>query len=120
MAGACDRPMEHRTSHRRPGGVFRSTAECYPASTEMLLYDWASFTFSCALKSHGNGFEAIEREKHFDSHPKMTRDLQGELQAWLVVAAFEITNCLIVDPDRFGQLPSGYAALRTENRNSIV
>lgn len=48
-----------------------------------------------------NGFEAIEREEHLDSHPKMTCDLQGELQAWVVVAAFEIANGLIVDPDRF-------------------
>jgi hypothetical protein len=35
----------------------------------------------------------------------MTRDLQGEFQAGFVVAAFEITDRLIVDSDRFGQLP---------------
>src|SRR5450631_797098 len=119
MAGACDRPMEYPTFHRRPWREFQSIAECYPASTEC-FYDWASFIFSCALERHGNGFEALEREEHFDNHPKMTRDLQGQLQAWLVVAAFKITNCLIVDADRFGQLPPRYALLCAKDRNSVV
>src|SRR5262245_27876385 len=119
MAGACDRPMEPRTGHRRPWRGFRSTAQSHPASRECFC-DRASFTFSCALERHGNGFEAIQREKHLDGHPKVTRDLQGELQARLVVAAFEITDGLIVDPDRISQLPPGDAALRTKNSNSIV
>jgi hypothetical protein len=79
-----------------------------------------SLSVSCALERHGNGFEALEGEEHLDSHPKMTRDLQGELQAGFVVAAFEITNGLIIDPDRFSQLPPGQAALRTENSYSVM
>src|SRR5882724_6380463 len=117
--GACDRPREHRTSHRRPGRALPSIAERYPESQEC-FGDACSFIFSCALERHGNGFEALEREQHLDSHPKMTRDLQGEFQTWFVVAAFEITNCLIIDPDRFGQLSPGYALLRTKNRYSVV
>ena len=66
------------------------------------------------------GSKRSKREEHLDSYAKMTRDLQGEFQAWLVVAAFEITNRLIVDSDRFGQLPPGNAALRTKNRYSVV
>jgi hypothetical protein len=45
----------------------------------------------------------------------MARDLQGKLQAGFVVAAFEITNRLIVDSDRFSQLPPGYAPLCSKN-----
>src|SRR5688572_21240226 len=111
--------MEHRTSHRPPGRVFRSTALCYPASTGMFL-GRTSFIFSCALERHGNGFEALEGEEHLDSHPKMPRDLQGELQAGFVVTAFEITNCLVIDPDRFGQLPPRQASLRAKNRYAVM
>jgi hypothetical protein len=50
----------------------------------------------------------------------MTCDLQSQLQTWLVVTAFEIPDCLMVDPDRFGQLAARHAALRTKNGNSIV
>jgi hypothetical protein len=112
MADVCDR--DHRSSEQRLGRAFRSTAQCHPASTEC-FYDRASFAFSCALERHGNGFEALKREEHLDSYAKMTRDLQGEFQTWFVVAAFEITNRLIVDPDRVSQLPPGYAALCTKN-----
>ncbi len=66
------------------------------------------------------GSKRSNEKKHLDSHFKMTRDLQGEFQAWLVVAAFEITDGLIVDPDRFGQLPSRYAVLSAKKRNSVI
>src|SRR5882724_2201648 len=116
--GACDRPREHRTSHRRPGRALPSIAERYPESQEC-FGDACSFIFSCALERHGNGFEALEGEEHLDSHPKMTRDLQGEFQAWFVVAAFEITNGLVIDADRVSQLPPRYALLGAKNRNSV-
>jgi hypothetical protein len=50
----------------------------------------------------------------------MTRDLQSQLQTWLVVAAFEITDRLRVDADHFGELTARYAALSTKNGDSIV
>ena len=112
--GRCLRSVDHRTSERRRGRAFRSTAQCHPTSPEVPLRG-ASFIFSCALERHGNGFETIERKEHLDGYVKMTRDLQGELQAGFVVAAFEITNRLVVHSDRFGQLPPGYTALCTKN-----
>jgi hypothetical protein len=50
----------------------------------------------------------------------MARDLQREFQAGFVVAAFEVTNRLIVDSDRLGQLPPGNAALCAKNSYSVV
>ena len=76
--------------------------------------------YSCTLERHGNGFEAIEREQHLDSHSKMTRDLQCELQTGLVVAAFEIADGLVVDADRFGQLLPGYPALCAKDGDSVI
>src|ERR1700722_10567568 len=120
MDGTCDRPMEHRTSRRRSGRVFQSTAVCYPASTGMFQRRVSSFIFSCALERHGNGFEALKGEEHLDSHPKMTRDLQGEFQAGFVVAAFEITDGLVIDTHRVCQLAPRDTLLRTKNRDSVI
>ena len=117
--GRCLRSTDGVSDISATLGGFRSNVPRHPALTECFC-DWASFTFSRTLERHRDGFEAIQREKHLDSHPKMTRDLQGEFQAWFVVAAFEITDCLVVNLDRFSQLPPRYAALRTKNSNSIV
>jgi hypothetical protein len=50
----------------------------------------------------------------------MSRDLQSEFQARLVVATFEITNGLVVDLDCIGQLPARYALLGAKDSDSVM
>src|SRR5277367_721724 len=113
-ADSYDWPTEHRTCRWRPGRVYRSIAESYRDSTKN-FHARNSFILSCAPERHRNGFESLEREKHLDRHPEIARDPEGQFQARFVIATFEITDRLIVDPYRFGQLPPGYATFRTKD-----
>src|SRR5690606_23284642 len=82
--------------------------------------DARSFLFSCPIDRHGDGLEALERKKRFDRYPKVARDFHRELQARLVVATLEVTNRLIVHPDRLGQLPPRHASLGAKNSYSVM
>src|SRR3954470_19318624 len=64
--------------------------------------------------------ERLQREHGFDRHVEEPRDPEREVQARGVLAALEVDDGLVVDPERLGEVRSRQAAVRPEKRQPIV
>ncbi len=73
-----------------------------------------------AVDEFAEGAERGEREDGLDGQVEEGRELQGEGEGWVVIAAFEEADRLVVDVEGFGELLPGEAALGTEDGDSVV
>src|ERR1700730_5715051 len=73
-----------------------------------------------AVQRRAHRGERGSREDRVEREPEVFRDLHGEIEAWVVLAALQVTDRLVIDPQRLGERSSGKAALRPKYRDAVV
>src|ERR1700690_3085778 len=67
-------------------------------------------------RERGKGGEGKQR---LDGRIEIERDLHRQLQAWLIIAAFEIADRLRVPPHRLGEVAPRHDPIGTEQSDSV-